>query len=169
MLNVKELIPWRSAKRGTPEHHEGADPFGALQTNINRAFDSFWRGIDLPLSGAWSIDARNVQPSVDISETEKTVEIKAELPGLEPKDVEVTLADGAVTIRGQKEAEREAKEKGYVLRERSFGTIERTVPLPEGLDLDAAQAVFKNGVLSLSIPKTSDAQAAVRRIPVKHS
>jgi HSP20 family protein len=169
MLNVKELIPWRSEKRGMQERHEGADAVGALQANINHAFESFWRNLDLPLPGAWGMDSKNVLPNVDIGETEKAVEIKAELPGLEPKDVEVTLGDGAVTIRGQKKAEREAMEKDYVLRERSFGTVERTVPLPDGLNLDAAEAVFKNGVLTLTIAKTPEAQAAVRRIPVKHS
>ena len=106
---------------------------------------------------------------MDVSETDKAVEIKAELPGLEPDDVEVSIADGAVAIRGQKKAEREAKEKDYVLRERSFGVIERTVPLPDGLDTDAAEASFKNGVLTLTIPKTAESQAASRRIPVTHS
>ena len=169
MLNVRDLVPWRSEKRGPPARREGADPVGSLQSDINRAFELFWRGVDLPPAGAWSLAAGSTLPKVDVSETDKAVEIKAELPGLEPDDIEVSIADGAVAIRGQKKAEREAKEKDYVLRERSVGIIERTVPLPDGLDTDAAEASFKNGVLTLTIPKTPEAQAAVRRIPVKHS
>jgi HSP20 family protein len=170
MMNVKELIPWHWGKREVPVRREDADPVGALQWDINRAFETFWRGFDLPLPGASGIGAaKNSSPKVDIGETDKEVEIKTELPGMEPADIEVSLADGAVTIRGEKRSERKAEEKDYVLRERSFGAIERTVPLPEGLDLDATVATFKNGVLTLSIPKTSEARAAVKRIRVRHA
>ena len=84
-------------------------------------------------------------------------------------DVELDLAEGMLTIRARKEAERTAEEKGYLVRERSVGAVERLVPLPAGLDLDAAQAALKNGVLTITIPKIAEAQGAVRQISVKRA
>ena len=91
----------------------------------------------------------------------------AELPGMDEADVEVSVAEGMLTIRGEKKSERDEEEKGYVLRERSFGRIERVVPLPAGLDLDSAKATFKNGVLTVTIARTAEAQAAVKHIAVQ--
>lgn len=108
-----------------------------------------------------------VHQDVDMRDTGKAVEVTAELPGMEDADVDVSVAEGALTIRGEKKSEREREGKGYVLRERSYGEIERVVPLPEGLDLDAAVASFKNGVLTVTIPKTAEAQAAVKRVRVQ--
>jgi HSP20 family protein len=93
--------------------------------------------------------------------------VVVELPGMDEADIDVSVAEGMLTIRGKKKAERETEDKGYVLRERSFGTIERMVPLPDGLDVDSAKASFMNGVLTVSIPRTAEAQAAVKRIPVQ--
>ena len=100
-------------------------------------------------------------------ETDNEVEIKVELPGMDESDVDVSLADGVLTVRGEKKDEREKKHKGYVLRERSFGSVERIVPLPPGLDLDSATAAFKRGVLTVTIRKTAEAQAQTRRIAVR--
>ena len=112
---------------------------------------------------------RDLMPRVDVRETDNEVEIVAELPGMEEGDVDVSIAEGMLTIRGEKRSEREEREEGngYILRERSFGRIERLVPLPEGLDLDSAEATFKNGVLTVRIAKTAEAQRAAKRIQVQ--
>lgn len=86
---------------------------------------------------------------------------------MDEADVDVSVAEGMLTIRGEKKSEREREGDGYILRERSFGRIERMVPLPEGLDLDSAEATFKNGVLTVRIAKTAEAQRAAKRIQVQ--
>jgi HSP20 family protein len=166
-MTIKDLIPWNWGKRETPVRRETTNPLGALQSNIDRAFEDFWRAFDLPISSTGRDGFPGVTLPVDVRETDRAVEVTAELPGMDEKDVEVSVAEGVLTIRGKKESERASEEKGYFLRERTFGSVERVVPLPDGLDPDSAKATFKNGVLAITIPKTSEAQAAMKRIPVQ--
>jgi HSP20 family protein len=164
------------------------DPVQALQKDINRAFDDFLRMFPVPFSGwpssgwpvsgwpvsGWPVsgwpatlmeNADGVQ--VDLVETDKEVRVTAELPGMEEGDIDVRVSDGMLTISGEKKLDRETDEKGYTLRERRFGRVERVLPLPEGVDADAAQAAFRSGVLTVTIPKTSQAQGSAKRILVQ--
>jgi HSP20 family protein len=168
-MNIRDLIPWSRGGREVQVRREGGDdPMLALQSDINRVFENFWRGFALPSLGAGGNGFEGgVVPRVDLRETDKEVEVVAELPGMDEADVDVSVAEGMLTVRGEKKSEREEDKEGYVLRERSFGRIERMVPLPDGLDLDSAKATFKKGVLTVTIAKTPEAQAAVRRIPVQ--
>ena len=167
-MKVKDLIPWDLGKHEAEQPREAAHPIRALQSDINRAFEDFWQTFNFPTTRLWDSGfTAAAVPSVDVRDTEKEVEVIAELPGMEEKDVEVTVAEGALVISGAKKYEQEKQDKGYLLRERSFGRVERVVPLPDGLDLDSAKATFKNGVLTVAIPKTKEAQAAVKRIAVK--
>jgi HSP20 family protein len=164
-MKVTDLIPW-SRKREVPVRREDGGML-ALQSDVNRAFENVWRAFDLP---SWAGGAmESGMPPVDLRETDKEVEIVAEVPGMDVNDVDVSVASGVLTIRGEKKSERETEEKGYRLRERSFGRIERVVPLPEELNLDAVKAVVKNGVLTVTIPKTPEAQSAVKHIRVLQS
>ena len=139
-----------------------------LQLDINRVFDNFWRSFELPMLGTGNGGAGSgLVPQVDVRETDQEIEVIAELPGMDEADVDVSVAPGMLTIRGEKKSEREQEGDGYILRERSFGRIERMVPLPEGLDLDSAEATFKNGVLTVRIAKTAEAQRAAKRIQVQ--
>ncbi|MDR3487501.1 MAG: Hsp20/alpha crystallin family protein [Bradyrhizobium sp.] len=143
------------------------DPVGMLQTEVNRAFDDFLRMMPVPFAGlprAFLVDGQAIR--ADVVEDDKEIRVTAELPGLDDRDIDIRIGDGMLTISGEKKIDREANEQGYVLRERSFGRIERTLPLPDGIDADRAQATFKNGVLTVTIPKTSPAQNDARRIPV---
>ncbi|WP_409720417.1 Hsp20/alpha crystallin family protein [Pseudorhodoplanes sp.] len=143
------------------------EPLRSLQNDINRAFDNFWRGFDLlwPSTSSWSIS----MPSVDLSETDKEIEVTAELPGMDEKDIDVSLAEGILTIRGEKKSEIEKKEKDYYLQERTFGSVERVIPLPDTVDLDSANATFKNGVLTVKFAKKPEAAAATKRITVRRA
>jgi HSP20 family protein len=167
-MRVTDLIPWSAERRNQPTSRSAGDPLAALEGNVNRAFDDFLRMFPIPLSGWQTLP---VDPGgafqVDVVETDKDVKVMAELPGVEEGDIDVRVSDGMLTIAAQKKAAREAEDDGYILRERSFGRVERTLPLPEGVDPDAAQASFKSGVLTLTIPKTSQAQADSKRIPVQ--
>jgi HSP20 family protein len=167
-MHIRDLIPWGRGGREVQVRREGQhNPMLALQSDINRMFEDLWRSFDLPMLGnAGDGFGNGAMPRVDVRETDKEVEVVAELPGMEEPDLEVSVGEGMLTIRGEKKEEHEREDKGYVLRERSFGRIERVVPLPAGLDPDSAKATFKNGVLTVTIPKTPEAQAAVKRIQV---
>jgi HSP20 family protein len=100
-----------------------------------------------------------LMPVTDLSETDKEIEITAELPGLEDKDVTISLADNLLTIRGEKKAEKEQKDKNYRMVERSYGAFERTIELPEGVNPDTIKATIAKGVLTVTVPKPAPAQA----------
>jgi HSP20 family protein len=106
-------------------------------------------------------------PKMDLEETEKDYRITAELPGMEEKDVEVLLAGNSITIKGEKKEEKEEKDKSYYHMERSYGSFQRTVPLPEGIDLNKVDADFKNGVLTVKLPKTVEAKTKSKKVPIK--
>jgi HSP20 family protein len=102
---------------------------------------------------------------MDLAETEKEIELTAELPGMEEKDVQLNVVDNQLTIRGEKKNQREEKEKDYHLVERNYGSFVRTVDLPPGVDLDSIKAVMSKGVLKVTVPKPAPAQA--KKIEVK--
>ncbi|MGO4175499.1 Hsp20/alpha crystallin family protein [Bosea sp. TAF32] len=173
-MRVSDLIPWKPGhSSATPATSAASasgerDPIAALQNDINRAFDHFFLPLPLPFSG-WPAgllgSGSGIQ--VDVAENDKEVKVTAELPGLEQGDIDIRVSEGMLVLSGEKKADREVDEKGYLLRERTFGRIERTVPVPDGIDADQAQASFKSGVLTVTIPKTTEAQAAAKRIPVR--
>lgn len=104
---------------------------------------------------------------MDVTETDKAYEIAAELPGMSDKNVEVKLADGVLTIKGEKQEEKEEKKKDYYLHERSFGSFQRAFQVPDGVDADKIEASFKNGVLTVTLPKSAQAQKTAKKIDVK--
>ena len=137
------------------------NPFMSLQREIDRLFDDFTRGLPAFTSGTTA----ELMPSMDVTETDKQIEITAELPGLEEKDVQVNLADNVLTIRGEKKAEKEEKDKNYRLVERSYGSFVRSLQLPDGVDANAIKASIDKGVLKVTVPKPAPAQA--KKIDVK--
>jgi HSP20 family molecular chaperone IbpA len=106
-------------------------------------------------------------PAVDVTQTDKGYEVTAELPGMEEKDIEVKLANGILTIKGEKRDEKEEKKKDYYVRERSFGSFERSFQVPADVDADEINASFKKGVLTVMLPKSAEAQRAEKKIEVK--
>ena len=106
-------------------------------------------------------------PEIDISETDKEICVSAELPGIEQKDLEVTMTHGSLSIRGEKRKEETEEKKNYYRAERSYGSFERAIPLPSAVDSGKAKAEFKRGVLTIRLPKSPEAQAQPKRIDVK--
>ena len=164
-MALRDLTPWRPASR-LPSTVR-SDPFMTLRGEMDRLFDHFWRGFDLP---TWSRDESLppvLMPRLDVSETDKGYEIAVELPGIDEKDIEMTLADGVLTIKGEKKAEKEDKARGHLHVERSYGAFERALALPSDADAEKIDAKFKNGVLTASIAKKPDAKPAAKRIDIK--
>jgi HSP20 family protein len=156
-MNLRSLMPI-----GRDRNVARSDnPFMSLQREVDRLFDDFTRGFPAFSSAG----AAELLPSVDVTETDKQIEITAELPGLEEKDVQVNVADNVLTIRGEKKAEKEEKDKTFRLVERSYGSFVRSLELPEGVNADAIKASIDKGVLKVTVPKPAPAQ--VKKIDVK--
>jgi HSP20 family protein len=167
-MRVTDLIPWKHARGSEPAASNERDPVAALHNDVNRAFADFVRMVGLPVAGwpaALADNGSGVQ--VDVAETDKELKVSAELPGIDEADIDVRVSDGMLMISGEKKADRKVDDNGYILHERSFGRVERALPLPDGIDADAAQATFKNGVLTVAIPKTTQGQNGAKRIPVR--
>jgi HSP20 family protein len=106
-------------------------------------------------------------PAVDFTETEKAYELTAELPGIDEKNIEVNVANGILSIKGEKQEDKEEKKKDYYIRERNFGSFERSFQVPDGVDADKIEAGFKKGVLTITLPKKPEVQKAAKKIDVK--
>jgi len=168
-MAFRDLIPWSRQENRLPvpvSAERGRDndthPLLSLHREVNRLFDDVFRGFGVPAFAG--LDRTAGWPHVELGETDKEIRVTAELPGLDEKDVEITVEDGALTLRGEKRSEVEDKDRGYT--ERSYGRFERRIGLPQGVDRDHADATFKNGVLTVTLPKTEAANENVRRIPV---
>lgn len=165
-MRITDLVPWRGSRRDVPVRTEPTDPIRAFRQDIDRAFEKFWRIIPSSFPTLGQSQFADVV-RVDVSDSGKEVTVTAELPGLTEDDVNVSIVDGELTIRGEKRTDRQSEGDGLIVRERAYGAFERTLPLPEGVDPDAAIAIFKNGLLTVVLPKTAEALANVKRIPVQ--
>lgn len=163
-MQIRDLIPWRNSKGSEIVKRDEDNPVLSLQRDVNRIFEDFWKRFDQPFGAIGRWDSG---PRTDIAETDRALEVSVELPGLDRKEVDVSLTDGALTIKGEKKSEREESKKGYHLSERSYGSFYRSIPLPSGVDTDKASAEFKNGVLTVTLPKTQEALSRVKKIEVK--
>jgi len=161
-MNLRALVPFTSRSNATrPE----AGAFGTLHREIDRLFDDFTRGF-----GVGTPMTNNVLTSIDVTETDKQIVITAELPGLERKDVDVTLEDNILTIRGEKTIEAEPKDektKNVHVSERAYGVFYRMLELPTGIDPSTVQATMSKGVLKVTIPKP--ARSETKKIDVKEA
>ena len=162
-MNLKSLLPISRTRSVARQEN----PFLSLQREVDRLFEDFTRGFpSFPTFPAFQTGGvADLIPSMDVTETDKEIEITAELPGLEEKDVQINLSDNLLTIRGEKKAEKEQKEKDYRLVERSYGSFLRTLELPEGVDPNGIKATIAKGVLKVTVPKPAPAQ--VKKIDVK--
>jgi len=152
------LIPWRS--KMMEGRTNGGTGLARLRTEMDQLFDQFFRD-------PWGTLAQGltVGPPMDLAESENEITVTAELPGVDPKDIDIDVTGDTLTIRGEKKQEREGKERNYQFMERSFGRFQRTIQLPTPVDPDKVEAVCKNGTLTITLPKAPDAQR--KKIQVK--
>lgn len=150
-------------------------PFDNLRSEIDRLFEDFGQGWSRSLGGfpSEAFFGRGLSgfanPAVDIVDKPDCLELSAELPGMDEKNVELKLVGDTLVIRGEKKDEREEKSGESYLSERRFGSFQRAFPLPEGVDADKIEATFNNGVLKISVPKKPEAQKAEKKIEIKNS
>lgn len=159
------LVPRRSARSVLPALRSGW-ALGGMHGELDRLFDEVWRGFGIaPASKALG----DFAPRVDISETEEEYRVTAELPGLEEKDFEVSLEGDVLTIKGEKKVEHEEKRESYSHVESARGSFHRAFRLPVEVDPNAVKAAFKNGVLTVTLPKPEEAAEQARTIPITTS
>jgi HSP20 family protein len=150
-------------------------PFDSLRREVDRLFEDFTLNpFRLPLRRPafdiepfWQADSWVAAPAIDLVERDHAFEMTAELPGLEDKNIEVNVANGVLTVKGQKEDERVEKKEDFHLKERRFGSFARSVRVPDTVDEDKIEASFKNGVLKVTLPKKPEAQKPVKKIEVR--
>lgn len=160
------LIPWRRERSQVPARQEEEESVYSLWRDMNRLFEDFFEDFDVaPLSrtgfGAFS-------PSINVTESDNDIQVTAELPGVDEEDIDVTITRDMLTIQGEKKEETEDKGKNYYRAERSYGSFRRTVSLPgEVVDTGKAEATYKNGLLTITLPKREEARATSKQIEVK--
>ena len=164
-MNVHQLFPWNRERQGDlTQRSDMTSPVLALHRQMNRLFDDAVRGLDIvPFDFSAGTGRTLTWPNIEVSETEKEINVTADLPGLEEKDVEVELINGALVIQGEKKIN--AEEKNRLFSERFYGRFERRIPA-EDIDKDKVQATFSNGVLTVTMPKTKQARQQVKRISI---
>lgn len=167
-MSASELLSRRPSRANRLAlRREGETPMLAIQNEMNRMFDQFFTD-DFPFSTRLvARPAMDFLPKLDISETETEYKVSAELPGMEEKDIQIRLEKDTLVLSGEKKTETEEKEKTYHRVERSYGSFERVIPFDTQLDEDKVSAVFKNGVLTITLPKAGDAIRKSRQIEIK--
>lgn len=164
---MRDLIPWgRSrvpARPDEPRHDAPLSPFFTLRREMDRLFDDAFRGFGVsPFGGDFAAS----WPHVEVSERDKDVRVTAELPGLEEKDIELRVEDNVLILSGEKRHEVDDEERHY--SERFYGRFERRLALPADVDDDRAEAKFRNGLLTVTLPKTERARHDKKRIQISH-
>lgn len=154
-------------KGGGGQLQRSTDVFGAMRDEMDRMFERFEQGWpSLPALFRQSFDTSSMMPALDVHESEKELAINVDLPGVAEKDVTVTLADGILTIKGEKRSETEEKKGSYHVAERSYGSFQRTIRLPDTVDDAKLAAHMDNGVLKITAQKKPEAVKAERRIEI---
>lgn len=156
-MRMRDFFPTR---RDTfPSDGRAFDVFRSLRGEVERLFDEFGPGVATPqMREQWV-------PSLDIAETDTAIELSVELPGLEEKDIDVSVADDILTIKGEKTTAKDEARKDYRLVERTYGSFCRSIALPERVDSDAIKATMAKGVLKLTLPKLEPSES--KKIPVQ--
>jgi HSP20 family protein len=186
-MDIKKLVPWNwfkteeaNARKTIPVRREDAQEQGvalpvALQNfhrEFDRIFDQTFRGFGIEPSlfdgVLWPrVTDGMLKPTLDLSATDKEYTIALEIPGVDEKDVKLEIANDTLTIRGEKKQEKEEKDKNYYRVERSFGSFQRVLSLPDDADQEGVKANFKRGVLTISMPRKTLPQTDIRRIEIK--
>jgi len=163
MARKTDAIQTKSSGRFLAKNEE-IHPFLAFQEEMNRLFDSFFHGPSIDIFERKPV---SFSPKVDITDTGSEIKVSAELPGLEDKDIEVTLTKDTLTIKGEKKEEKEDKGKSYHRMERSYGSFVRTIPLPVDVQTEKVGAKFKKGVLTVTLPKAEKVLKETKKIQIK--
>jgi len=147
-MTFQHLVPWYAREE---------EPFHSMQKELEKLFN---------LAPFEKLENSFV-PKIDVKETQKDIQVSAELPGMDEKDIDVSLHEGTLIVKGEKKSETENEKDGYHRIERSYGSFYRSIDLPEGIEEDKIKANYKKGVLKVVLPKNAKAQKKQKKIEVK--
>jgi HSP20 family protein len=163
-------------KKAAPAQTNVPEVWHSFRSEMDRLFDRFGSGFGFPslrrmfdIEPAWRSSFTFSTPEIDMSEDEKAYKISAELPGIDAKDIDVSVCGDMLVLKGEKRQETEEKDKSYHFSERSYGSFQRAFELPASVDRNKVAADFSKGVLTISLPKMAEAQRPATRIEVKSS
>jgi HSP20 family protein len=177
MAETATKMPVRNEEKGSDRPAEWR-PFESLRREVDRLFEDFQLGSWRSPFGRNVFDVQpfwrgeigwGKAPAVDIIDKGNAYEITAELPGVDESNIDVKFSDGTLTIKGEKRDEKEEKKKEFYASERRYGSFQRSFGVPDGVDADKIEANFKNGVLTVTLPKTTEAQKSEKKIAIKKS
>jgi HSP20 family protein len=157
----RDLTPMSGGRGMAPF---GRDPFSSFRREMDRLFEDFLAPAE---SRSFAGAGMATWPSLDVRETDQAYMVTAELPGLEQKDIELNLRDNVLTISGEKRQEKSDGDNGRSYVERTYGRFERVVPLGSDVDADRVEATFKNGILTVTVPKSAQARDKSKRIEIR--
>jgi len=162
---MKYLTPFKWGRTAPSRQYE-EHPIASFQRAINSLFDDFFKGFDVA-----SVEEKlgSFNPKIDMTEDEKELQITAELPGIDEKDIEVSLLKNVLTISGEKSREKEEKSKESYFMERSYGSFKRSIQLPAEVEQEKIDAAFKKGILTISLPKAAKEVPEQKKIHIKNS
>ena len=171
-MSLKQLSPWRWGElREWIEDDRPYESFfegmNSLHKEMDLLFKGFWENANLPSMMGPNWDFPKLNPLLDETEDEKAYHVKIELPGMDKDDVDITLSEGMLIIRGEKKQEEDQKDKDFYRSERMFGAFRRALPIPVEVDESKIAASFDKGVLNIELPKSSEAQRKIKHIDIK--
>jgi len=167
-MPITDLLPWNRDSKKLPVRRERDRDLPVLRGEFERFIDEFFAN-PFSMRSLWDFFDRRSEfiPRVDVAESDKEIRVVAEMPGMDEKDLQVSLGRNYLTVSGEKRSELEEKGRRYYRLERSFGSFRRTIPLLAEIDEDRVEATFKKGVLTVVLPKSAAYQKQARQIKVK--
>ena len=163
----KSVATTKGHTRGLPIRHvSDVQPLDLFRGGIGRIFDDFFTGFSIRPFSSLMDDMETFSPRIDMTEDEKAIHVNAELPGLDEKDIDISLSSDSITISGEKKDEIESRGDNYYCSERSYGSFTRVLPI-EDVDVEKVEATFKKGVLNITLPKLAGGKRSHRKIAVK--
>ena len=177
----KQAKTKRKAGKSITKATEAMTPLASLREEIDNLFDRFsedWPSLPRLFGHGWTYPVADLErrlkatkleltPRVDVTETNEAYDIAMELPGMTEEQIEVSMSDDSLSVKGEKKSEHEEKKKNYHISERSYGSFQRTFRIPSGVDRDSVEASYTKGILNISLPKTEEAKQGKRSIEVK--
>ena len=160
----RSMVPWGRKRDSEMEVRREQDPFLRMQDEMNRMFDSFF---ERPFGLSRLNDWEGFDPSVDVYETDKEIKVDVELPGMDEKEIDITVGNDVLTISGKRESEETQKGKSFYRHERSFGSFRRSIELPEEVDEDRIDATYSKGILKIVLPKSEQSVTMRKKIQIK--
>jgi HSP20 family protein len=177
----KSAAKRKSVRKSLSKATETIAPLASLREEVDNLFDRFsddWPSLPNLFGRGWSYPVADLErrfslpkfeltPRVDVSENDQEYDIMMELPGMTGDDIEITLSGDSVTVKGEKQNDREEKKENFHIKERSYGSFQRSFRIPSGVDHDLINASCEHGILNVSLPKTENAKNSKRSINVK--